>query len=173
MWWYEVCLKSNRTVHAAWTTFIAAKKSIAFYDVTMSYGFKKQISAFCNNYILFCTFFCQGTSFVTVLWKFDKIKNFWPFFFFGAKDERRKTNQPEISCPSWKNSNWVTEVAKKFMVMACCQELIFLSGTGGSKREERWKMITGVGGHPQAEQMKMSSMWDKRCRAIAVLLLEW
>ena len=25
-----------------------------------------------------------------------------------------------------------------------------LSGTGGSKREERrWKMITGVGGHPQ------------------------
>ena len=22
-----------------------------------------------------------------------------PFFFFGAKDERRTTNQPEISCP--------------------------------------------------------------------------
>ena len=45
------------------------------------------------------------------------------------------------------------------MVMARSQELIFLSGTGGSKREERrWKMITGVGGHPQAEQMKMSSM---------------
>ena len=36
------------------------------------------------------------------------------------------------------------------------QELIFLNGTGGSKREERrWKMITGVGGHPQAEHMKM------------------
>ena len=36
--------------------------------------------------------------------------------------------------------------------------LVFLSGTGGSKREERmWKMITGVGGHPQAEQMKMLS----------------
>ena len=27
------------------------------------------------------------------------------FFFFGAKDERRATNQPEISCLSWKNSN--------------------------------------------------------------------
>jgi len=40
-----------------------------------------------------------------------------------------------------------------------CQELIFLSGTGGSKREERrWKMITGVGGHPQAEQKKMFSV---------------
>ena len=42
------------------------------------------------------------------------------------------------------------------MVMTRCQELVFLSGTGGSKREERrWKMITGVGGHPLAEQMKM------------------
>jgi len=26
------------------------------------------------------------------------------FFFFGAKDERLTTYQPEISCPSWKNS---------------------------------------------------------------------
>jgi len=26
------------------------------------------------------------------------------FFFFVAKDERRTTNQPEISCSSWKNS---------------------------------------------------------------------
>ena len=46
----------------------------------MSYGFENQISAFCNNYILFCTFFCQGTFLVTVLWKFDKIRNFWLFF---------------------------------------------------------------------------------------------
>ena len=28
----------------------------------------------------FCTCFCQGAFFVTDLWKFDKIKNFWPFF---------------------------------------------------------------------------------------------
>ena len=43
----------------------------------------------------------------------------------------------------------------------------------GSKREERrWKMITGVGGHPQAEQMKMLSVGDKRCGVIAVLRLE-
>ena len=34
-----------------------------------------------------------------------------------------------------------------------------LSGTGGSKREERrWKMITEVEGHPQAEQMKVLSV---------------
>ena len=37
--------------------------------------------------------------------------------------------------------------------------IAFLSGTGGSKREERrWKMITEVGGHPQPEQMKMLSV---------------
>ena len=42
------------------------------------------------------------------------------------------------------------------MVMTPCQELVILSGTGGSKREQRrWKMITEVGGHPQVEQMKM------------------
>jgi len=30
--------------------------------------------------------------------------------------------------------------------------IVFLSGTRGSKREERrWKMIIGVGSHPQAE----------------------
>ena len=46
----------------------------------MCYGFENQISAFCDNYILFCTFFCQSSFFVTVLWKFDKIMNFWLFF---------------------------------------------------------------------------------------------
>ena len=77
---------------------------MAFYDVTMSYGFKNQISGFCDNYILFCKFCCQGTFFVTILGKFDKIQDFW-FFFVGVKDERRTTNQHEISCPSWNNSN--------------------------------------------------------------------
>jgi len=33
--------------------FYLREKSIDFYDVTMSYGFKNQISAFCDNYILF------------------------------------------------------------------------------------------------------------------------
>ena len=78
----------------------------------MSYSFENQISAFCDDYILFCTFFCHGTFFVTVLWKFDKIKNFW-LFFFGAKNERWTTNQHEISCMSWKNSNWSTKVASR------------------------------------------------------------
>ena len=59
------------------------------------------------------------------------------------------------------------------MVMKRCQELVFLSGVGGTKREERrWKMITGVVGHPQAEQMKVLSVSDKRHGAIAVLLQE-
>ena len=45
------------------------------------------------------------------------------------------------------------------MVMTQCQELVFLSGTGGSKKDEKgWKVIAGVGGHPQAEQMKMLSV---------------
>ena len=36
---------------------------------------------------------------------------------------------------------------------------LFLRGTAGSKREERrWKVITGVGGPPQAQQMKMLSV---------------
>jgi len=39
-------------------------------------------------------------------------------------------------------------------------------------REMRWKMITGVGGHPQAEQKKMFSVCEKRCKAITALLLE-
>ena len=46
---YEVCLKSNETVHAARTTFITEKKGIAFYEITMSYDFENQISAFCDN----------------------------------------------------------------------------------------------------------------------------
>jgi len=36
--------------------------------------------------------------------------------------------------------------------------------------ERRWKMITGVRGHPQAEQKKMLSMLG--CGVITVLLLE-
>jgi len=39
-------------------------------------------------------------------------------------------------------------------------------------KERWWKMITGVGGHPQAEQKKMFSVGEKMCGAIAVLLLE-
>jgi len=61
-----MCLKSNGlcTLHE---NFYCREKSIAFYDIIMSYGFENQISAFCDNYVLFCTFFFQGTFFVTVL----------------------------------------------------------------------------------------------------------
>ena len=77
-----MCLKSNGTIKCARCTnnFYRREKSIAFYYVTMSSGFQNQVSAFYDNYILFCTFFCQSTFFVTVLSKFDKIKNFWLFF---------------------------------------------------------------------------------------------
>ena len=54
-------------------------------------SFENQVSAFCDNYILFSMFFCQGTFFVIVLWKFDRIKNFWLYFFFGAKDGKIPT----------------------------------------------------------------------------------
>ena len=50
----------------------------------MSHGFKNRISAFCDNYILFCMFLCQGTFVATVLWKFNKVKNF-VFFSFWCK----------------------------------------------------------------------------------------
>ena len=94
---YEVCLKSNGTAHAARTTFIAEKKSIAFYDVTMSYGFENQISTFCNNYTLFCMFFFKALSLQPFCEDLIKIRIFG-FFFFDAKDERRITNQREIFC---------------------------------------------------------------------------
>ena len=54
---------------------LSQKKSIAFYDVTMSYAFKNQISAFCDNCIPFKSFFFVKA---LALWpfceKFDKIK---------------------------------------------------------------------------------------------------
>jgi len=56
--------------------FYRREKSIVFYDVTMSYGFENQISTFCDNYILFCTFFCQGTFFVTVCENLIKLRIF-------------------------------------------------------------------------------------------------
>jgi len=166
-----MCLKSNGTVHAAWKTFIAEKKALL---PIMSYGFENQISAFCDNYIFFACFSVMALS----LWPFYenliKLKIFGFFFLW---------------CEGWASNNNSTwnflsvlkklqlkhkSCFKKSMVMSLCQELVFLSGIGGSKREEtRWKMIIGVGGHPQAEQKNMFSVWEKRWGAIAILLLEW
>ena len=67
---YEVCLKSNGTVpwpvHAAQTTFIAEKKALLsmMSQCLMVWKTKFQHSV---TTTLFCTFFCQGTFFVTVL----------------------------------------------------------------------------------------------------------
>ena len=73
-----MCLKSNGTVHAARTTSIAEKKH-CFLWCHNSYGFENQIQHSVTT-TFFCTFFCQSTFFVTVSWKFDKIKNFRLFF---------------------------------------------------------------------------------------------
>ena len=59
--------------------------------------------------------------------------------------------------------------------MTQCQELGFLSGTGDLKKQERiQQMIPGVGGHPLAEQMKMSSVLEKsdRCLPVRAILDE-
>ena len=80
------------------------------------------------------------------------------FFFFGAKDERQTTVNLTFIVHLGKTPTEAVQLLQEVMVMTQCQELVFLNGTGGSKKEERrWKMITGVGGHPQPEQMKMLS----------------
>ena len=49
--------------------------------------------------------------------------------------------------------------SKKSIVMPRCQEVRFLSGTGGLEREERMLMTTQVAkGQQQAEQVKMLSV---------------
>ena len=64
----EVCLKRNGIVHGARTTFIAEKKALlSMMSQCLMVCFENQILAFCDNYNLLCTFFCQGTLFVTVL----------------------------------------------------------------------------------------------------------
>ena len=94
---------------------------------------------------------------------FTKLKIFG-FFFFGAKDKRRTTNQPELSCPSWKNFNWCTNVASRSLWWwhdvknsSFWVALEIQRGKGGGGRwSQEW----------EAEQVEMLSVWDKRCRAI-------
>jgi len=59
---YEVCLKRIRYCAHCMKNFYCREKSIAFYDVTMSYDFENQISAFCDNYILFARFSVKALS---------------------------------------------------------------------------------------------------------------
>jgi len=82
---YEVCLKSNETVHVA-------QKNVLWFR-KLSFSILWQLHSFLHVF-LSSHFLCDR------LWKFDKIKNFWLFSFFDAKDERQTRNQPEISCPS-------------------------------------------------------------------------
>ena len=56
---YEVCLKSNGTVHAARTTFIAEKKALLFMMsqclIVSKTKFQHSVTT-----TFFCTFFCKG-----------------------------------------------------------------------------------------------------------------
>ena len=65
------------------------------------------------NFNILWHFFARFSAKALILWPFCKtlIKFLgFGFFFFGVKDECRTSNQPEVSCPSWKNSNWRTKV---------------------------------------------------------------
>jgi len=126
--WKVTGLCSVNCAHCT-KNFYRREESIAFCDVTMSYGFENQISAFGDNYIIFCTFFCQGTFFVTVLWKFYKLVA----FFFSLV---------------WRMSI-EQQVNLKFLVHL---------GKTPTEALKLLKMITGVGGHLQAEQKKMFSV---------------
>ena len=61
-------------------SFYRREKSIAFYDVTISYGFENQISAFCDNYILFLHVFLSRHFVCDRFVKFERSKNFWLVF---------------------------------------------------------------------------------------------
>ena len=89
-----MCLKSNRTVHAARTTF---EKALLSRMSQCLYGFENQISVFCDNYIFFARFSVKALCLLPFC---ENLKKLRIFFFFGAKDERRTPNQPEIFCPS-------------------------------------------------------------------------
>ena len=66
---YEVCLKSNGTVHAARKTFIAEKKTLLsmMLQCLMVSKAKFQHSHSLTTTFFFARFFCQGTFVVTVL----------------------------------------------------------------------------------------------------------
>ena len=121
----------------------------------------------------FARFFVLALS----LWPFYKnlIKfRIFGFFFLGAKDEHQTTNQPEISFLSWKNSNWSPKVASRSLwLWHNVKNSSFWVAQEIQRGKRGGGMITGVGGNPQPKPMKMFSVWDKRCGAIAILLLEW
>ena len=91
---YEVCLKSKGTVHDAQTNFIAEKKALLSMMSQCLMVSKTKHQHSLTTTFLFARFFCQGTSFVTVLWKFDKIKNFWLFF---SSSVRRMSVEQQIN----------------------------------------------------------------------------
>ena len=107
-----MCLKSNGTVHAARTTFIAKEKSLLSMMSQCVMVSKTKFQHSVTTTFFFARFSVKAVS----LWPFcENLIKLWifSFFFYGAKDERRTTNQPEISRPSWKNSNWRPKVASR------------------------------------------------------------
>ena len=111
---YDVCLKNNGTVQCARCSNNSNRreKSIAFYDVQCLWFRKPNFSIPWQLHSFFARFSVRA---LLSLWPFceNLIKFKKKIFFFGAKDERRTTNQPEIFCALWKNSNWSIKVASR------------------------------------------------------------
>ena len=77
----------------------------------MSYGFENQI----QHSVTTAFFFARVSVKALSLWPFCKnLIKLRTFGFFLVRRMRvEQQNQPEISCPSWKNSNWSIKVAPR------------------------------------------------------------
>ena len=99
-----MCLKSNETVHATRTTFIAKKKALLSMTSQCLMVLNTKFQHSVTTTFFFTRFSVKALFLRPFCENLIKLRIFG-LFFFGAKDERRTTNQPEISRPSWKNSN--------------------------------------------------------------------
>ena len=89
-------MKSNGTVHAARTTFIAEKKellSMMSQCLTVS---KTKFQHSVTTTFFFARFSIKALSLRPFCENLIKLRIFG-FFLFGVKDQRRTTNQPNIS----------------------------------------------------------------------------
>ena len=87
-------------MHTAQTTFIAEKKSLLSTMAQCLMISKTKFQRSVTNTFFLARFSVKALSSRPFCENLIKLRIFG--FFFGAKDERRTTNQPEISRPSWK-----------------------------------------------------------------------
>ena len=99
-----MCLKCNGTVHVARTTFITEKKALLSLMSQCLMVSKTKLQHSVTTKFFFARFSAKALSLRPFSENLTKLGIFG-FFFFCAKDERRTTNQSELCCPSWKNSD--------------------------------------------------------------------